>query len=238
MFDAKLYETSIYENVKPDSFVCVVHATDTDNNRIEYSILNNHESPFLVDKYTGVIKVDGRLDYEMKSKYVIEVLAKDTNFTDKTLVKINILNLIDKAPTFEYNYYNFKIKIPYDVYIGQIKATDVENTGKMTYTIKFNNINDSKLFCITQTGTIFICSSIISPSSDLRQSNSISSLDDILAQFKHDEYKFNVSVNIYSDDLNTELENSVECKIQIESKKSSMLIIKILTIQTVLLMSK
>lgn len=212
-FESNLYEASIYENAKLDTIVCVTHATDKDKNRIEYSILNNHESPFLIDKYKGVIKVNGRLDYEMKSKYIIEVLAKDANFSDKTLVKINILNLIDKAPYFEYNYYNFKIKIPYDVYIGQIKATDVENTGNMSYSMKFNDPSHSKLFCITQTGTIYICSSVISPM------HSSAGVEDILAQFIQDEYKFSVHVSIYSEDLKQDLENSVECRIQIESKK-------------------
>jgi hypothetical protein len=105
---------------------------------------------------------------------VVEIILK---------VKIEIKNVVDKAPYFEYNYYSFKIKIPYDVYIGQIKAIDVEKTGNLTYSLGFQHQNDSDLFCITQTGTIYICQSLFTPGTKQN------SLDDILAQFKHSEYR-------------------------------------------------
>lgn len=92
--------------------------------------------------------------------------------------------MVDKAPYFEYNYYSFKIKVPYDVYIGQIRAIDVERTGNLTYLLEFANKNDAQLFCITQTGTIYICASLLMPGS-MRIS-----LDDIMDQFKHPEYRF------------------------------------------------
>jgi hypothetical protein len=214
-FDADIYETSVQENAQLDTIVCEVHATDLDSNRIEYSILNNHESPFVIDKYRGVLKVNGRIDYEMKTKYEIEVQAYDGKHSEKVRVLVNILNIVDKAPYFEYNHYNFKIKVPYDVYVGQIKATDIEGTGNMTYRMQFNDMNDSSLFCITQTGTMYICSSIVTP----KLSELAENIDYLMSQFTKDEYQFNVSVSVYSPDLQTELENHVECHIQIESKQ-------------------
>ena len=214
VFESKAYEVSIFENTELNTVVCEVHATDADENQLEYSIVSNHEFPFIVERQKGVIRVNGRLDYEMKSKYLIEVIVSDGKHTGKSQVTINVINLVDKAPHFEYNYYNFKIKIPYDVYVGQIKATDVENTGNLSYTIKFNDANDSSLFCITQTGTIYLCSSVITP-----KTSDLASMDALLAQFHKDEYTFNVSVRIFSPDLSVELENHVECKIQIESKQ-------------------
>lgn len=96
---------------------------------------------------------------------------------------MQIKNVIDKAPYFEYNYYSFKIKVPYDVYIGQIRAMDVEHTGNLTYALEFADATDARLFCIMQTGTIYICASLLVPGT-LRVS-----LDDIMSQFKRPEYK-------------------------------------------------
>lgn len=210
IFRAKLYKAEIVENCEADTFVSQVQADDRDENRIQYSIENNHEFPFVVDKYTGVIRVNNRIDYEMKQAYEMQVRAFDGKFSDKSMVKITIVNVIDKAPSFEYNFYNFKIKIPYDVFIGQVKASDVEKTSNMTYSLNFLNQTDSNLFCITQTGTIYLCSQQFDSNKD--------NIDQVLLNFDRDEYKFNVSVKIYSDYLNDYLENSVECKIQIESK--------------------
>ena len=105
-------------------------------------------------------------------------------------VKIEIRNVVDKAPYFEYNYYSFKIKIPYDVYIGQIKAIDVEKTSNMSYALEFVNQNDDNLFCITQTGTIYICQSLFTRPDAVQNS-----LDDILAKFKYKEYRLTKQTN-------------------------------------------
>jgi hypothetical protein len=117
-FDSDYYEANIYENSKLDKIVCILGATDKDKNRIEYSILNNHEAPFTIDKLKGIVRVNGRLDYEMKTKYRLDIVASDGNHTTNTTLQINVINLVDKAPYFEYNSYTFRIKVPYDVYIG------------------------------------------------------------------------------------------------------------------------
>jgi hypothetical protein len=218
-FDADLYETSVQENIPLDSPVCDVHATDADDNRLTYTLVNAHETPFAVDRRTGAITVSGRVDYEMRARYDLEAQVNDGVHTERAHVRVNVLNIVDKAPHFEYNFYNFKIKVPYDVYVGQIRATDVEATGNLTYRMAFGDSNDSALFCITQTGTIYLCSSILTPKSSESVAISPEDVHELIAQFKKDTYEFNVSVSIYSPDLAVELENHVECKIQIESKQ-------------------
>ena len=228
-FEAKTYHAKLHENSPKDTIVTTVKAQDHDKNRLEYSIVNNHESPFVIDRYHGMIRVNGRLDYEMKSKYTIQVVASDGKFADTCSVEIELLNLIDKAPYFEYSNYNFKIKIPNDVYIGQIKAIDVEKTSNLTYSLKFNNTEDSKLFCVSQTGVLYICSSVVVPSYNYKSALSTGPtayeslkpstlMDNLLTEFRENEYIFNVSVSIYSDDLMTDLETHVECRIQIEAQ--------------------
>ncbi|RNA17098.1 protocadherin Fat 1 isoform X1 [Brachionus plicatilis] len=208
-FTSKLYQAEIVENSAPGTIVIQVQADDQDQNRVQYSIENSHEFPFTIEQYTGVIRVSSRIDYEMSQHYQMQVSAFDGKFSRKCLVNIAILNVVDKAPSFQYNFYNFKIKIPHDVFIGQVKAFDVEQTSNLTYSLHFANHTDSQLFCITQTGTIYLCSHLF---------DSRKHIDQVLLNFDQDEYKFNVSVQIYSDYTKSYLSNSVACKIQIESK--------------------
>lgn len=229
IFEKSSYEIRIKENTKPGTLIGRIQADDRDKNRIEYSILNNHESPFLIDKYKGIIVVNGRLDYEMKSSYLLDVIASDGNFTAQTVVKIELVNIVDKEPYFEFNNYSFKLKIPYDVYIGQVRAIDVEKNENLKYSLKFNDSSDSNLFCISQNGIIYICPTVSQsskqPNSNDSNSNkatasmfALNNLSDeeMKSKFKKLEYKFNVSASIYSKDLVINLENHVQCKIEIE----------------------
>ena len=152
VFEKSSYEIKLKENTKLGTLIGRIQAEDRDKNRIEYSILNNHESPFIIDKYKGIIFVNGRLDYEMKSNYLLDVIASDGNFTSQTVVKIDLINIVDKEPYFEFNNYSFKLKIPYDVYIGQVRAIDVEKTEdlKSRWTVP-----SSKPRCCIRNNTVF-----------------------------------------------------------------------------------
>ena len=110
-FERKLYEADVMENADVGTYVTRIRAADADKNRLEYSIVNSHESPFRIDRYEGMVRVNGRLDYEMRQEYVITVSVTDGNFTDSSLVKIRLTNMVDKAPQFEFNNYSFKLNI-------------------------------------------------------------------------------------------------------------------------------
>ena len=199
-FDESVYTAKVSENAEPGAFVCQVSATDADRNRIEYSIVNNHEAPFLIGRHDGIIKVNGRLDYETKSQFTIQVRADDGNFTATAAVRISLSNKIDQAPNFEYSNYLFKLKTPHDIYIGQVRALDVEQTGMLKYSIKSN---EKSLFCISQNGIIFVC-----PTTNKSET--------VKSKLKMPFYQFNVTASIYSKDLSTVLESRVACKIEIE----------------------
>ena len=224
VFEKSVYEIKIKENTKIGTLIGRVKADDRDRNRIEYTIQNNHESPFLVDKYRGVLVVNGRLDYEMKPSYSLVILASDGNHTSQTQCNLNLTNVVDKEPYFEFNNYIFKLKIPYDVYIGQVRAIDVENTGNLKYSLKFNDSSEASLFCLSQNGIIYICPTVSSQQPNSLSLNetknyfALNNLNDeeIKSKFKKSVYTFNVSARIYSKDLLAHLENHVQCKIEID----------------------
>lgn len=217
-FEKALYEADVMENADIGTYVTQIHATDVDKNRLEYSIINSHESPFMIDKFEGILRVNGRLDYEMKREYVLTVSVSDGNFTASALAKVTLTNMVDKAPQFEFNNYSFKLKIPYDVYIGQVRANDIERTKKLLYSIKLLDEADSNLFCISQNGIVYICPS--GSEEDMKRTNQTSlfnlSDEELRAKFTKSEYKFNVSASIYSPDLMTNLNSHVECRIEVE----------------------
>lgn len=218
-FEENLYDTTIMENAAPGTFVCRIHALDIDKNRIEYSIINAHETPFKIDKIKGTITVNGHLDYELKKEYVLTASANDGNFTVTTMIKISIINMVDRAPQFEFSSYNFKLKLPHDVYIGQVRAEDIEQTNKMKYVIKPLDPADDQLFCISQNGIIYTCPTITTESK-LQNSKNTShfnmNTEELASKFTKPAYRFNVSVSVYSSDLLRTLESHVGVRIEIE----------------------
>ena len=140
----KTYEAGLDENATAGTYITTVHAVDKDRNRIEYSIVNGNAGPFKIDKYQGVIKLSGRLDYQSQRTYKLEIQAYDGNFSDTAYVSISVLNVIDKAPYFEKPVYNFKLELKEEMnllnlFIGQVKAVDVEMTGKLNYSLRFDD---------------------------------------------------------------------------------------------------
>ncbi len=67
-FERKLYEADMMENADVGTYVTRIRAADADKNRLEYSIVNSHESPFRIDRYEGMVRVNERLDYEMRQE--------------------------------------------------------------------------------------------------------------------------------------------------------------------------
>ena len=215
MFDIDYYEASIKEDAYFNTPVVTVHASDNDDNIIEYFMVKNHENSFSIDSKTGVIKLNRKLDYELQSVYTIEVGAKDDKHMSTVPVKILIINVIDRAPDFEQVYYNFKIKSPNDVYLGKVRAIDIENTGHVSYSLEdFPNKNDSKPFCISKTGgVVYICSQYKTQLYKIGDNSE--TIDGNI--FSKSEYVFFVQASIPVNETYN-LAHKVECRVQIEFK--------------------
>ena len=215
VFDKNYYEASIKEDSYFNTPIITVQAIDNDDNLIEYFMVKNHENSFVIDAKSGLIKLNRRLDYETQSIYTIEIGARDDKHTSTVTVKIIILNVIDCAPDFEQAYYNFKVKSPNDVYIGQVRAIDVENTGHLSYSLEFPNNGESKLFCITKSGVIYIC-----PQSTKTELFTIGDNSETISGniFSKNEYVFYVQASIPFNSTTNLTTKKVECRIQIEYK--------------------
>ncbi len=217
-FDKAVYEATVMENADLGTLVCQVNAIDIDKNRLEYSFVNHHDqrTPFAIDRYSGSVSVSGRLDYEVKSEYVLTVRASDANFSTTAIVRILLINTVDTAPEFELTSYQFKFRIPHDVYIGQVRAVDIEKTNKLKFSIEPLNPSDTGLFCISQNGIIYICPKTISSDQTVQSTAKFNfTTTELTARFNKPEYKLNVTVSVYSSELLKSLKNTVSCRVEV-----------------------
>ena len=215
IFDKDYYEASVREDAYFNAPILTVHACDDDDNQLEYFMVTNNDNPFVIEAKTGLIKLNRKLDYETKSVYTIEVAAKDDKHTSTVFVKIKVINIVDRAPHFEQIYYNFKVKSPNDVYLGQVRAINIENSGQINYSLDFINANDSSLFCISKTAVIYICPQ------KKTQLYAVGANSETISGniFEKNEYVFFIQASIRVDnETNDELVSKVECRIQVEFK--------------------
>jgi hypothetical protein len=109
-FERQLYEMNVTENTTPGTEIVRVKATDADeglNGEIEYSFGSHTQenvlSVFNIDAISGQISLKGKLDYESKSNYEIDVTAKDKGnprMDGHCSVHVDLLDVNDNAPQF------------------------------------------------------------------------------------------------------------------------------------------
>lgn len=83
--------------------VTQVTANDVDlSSTITYSFSDNSStnSPFAIDRYTGVVTLTRALDYEEQTEYTLRVWASDSLYQTTGEVKVQVLDVNDNAPVF------------------------------------------------------------------------------------------------------------------------------------------
>ncbi|XP_026048442.1 protocadherin Fat 3a isoform X5 [Astatotilapia calliptera] len=102
---------------------------------------NNHDGVFVVEKHTGVIKLDKPLDYEVIKGYYFKVTATAQQAKLDSVscveVEVKVLDLNDNKPAFEANSYDTTIMegMPVGTRIIQVQARDPDSgaNGQVTY---------------------------------------------------------------------------------------------------------
>ncbi len=98
------YEATINESTAIGTAVLTVQANDLDSTdaQLVYSILSDQNS-FTIDPASGEILVDGELDYETTTGYLLTIVATEPRLnpqTAMTKVTINIQDVNDNYPVF------------------------------------------------------------------------------------------------------------------------------------------
>ena len=154
-FEPEFFQFGTEEGKDNTEPIGTVEATDPEGTTLEYSITENDQDLFTIDKATGAIRVaKGKtLNFEAfegeEAVYNITVEATDQENQTSIAVRI-ILADGDEFPVFGENSYTFKVEET-QLEIDQVSATDPEN-DPLTYSIA---VNDSDLFVINaETGKI------------------------------------------------------------------------------------
>lgn len=108
VFERSWYTFDISEGEYKHMVLGKVVATDEDfgdNANITYTLQASEMHPFYVTPLSGILKVNGELDRELKSMYELKIIAMDNSLTEKRLtstaeIEININDINDNAPTF------------------------------------------------------------------------------------------------------------------------------------------
>ncbi|XP_059396088.1 protocadherin gamma-A6-like isoform X16 [Carassius carassius] len=106
VFNQSVYRATIAENSAKGTHITTVNASDADsgtNSLIAFSFANfkgNVNDVFKIDEKTGVITLNGVLDYEKAKKYEFGVEAKDRGgLGNSAKVIVDLTDVNDNAPT-------------------------------------------------------------------------------------------------------------------------------------------
>ncbi|XP_076318163.1 cadherin 87A isoform X1 [Tachypleus tridentatus] len=108
IFDESSYVASVLESSTPGITVEQVAATDLDtgaNAQLSYRIQKGGFDDFVIGTDTGIVSVapNAQLDYERRSKYIVEIVAIDSGSPSRsgtTTLTVQILNSNNKNPYF------------------------------------------------------------------------------------------------------------------------------------------
>ncbi|XP_052633680.1 protocadherin-23 [Harpia harpyja] len=148
-FSHSLYEASVPENSAAGTSLLTVEAYERKftGENIKYSIFSDKESIFSIHPITGAITVKEPkfLDYEVKNKIHLSVLAENSLNSALCGVTVLIQDVNDNVPKFEQSYYKASVwegQSP-KTDIIQVFATDLDSglNGDTEYSILSGNEN-------------------------------------------------------------------------------------------------
>ncbi|XP_023314181.1 fat-like cadherin-related tumor suppressor homolog isoform X1 [Trichogramma pretiosum] len=163
-FEKALASFRIPENVANGTVIFRANATDPDlgdNAKIAYTLVTD-TADFYIDRSTGVLSVNGKLDRERQDSYELRIRATDRNGGDdsksedvdlensplysEALVHVYVDDVNDNAPAFALNSYTVKVRedVPIWSVVAIVEATDPDEGlgGTIVYSFSEDLDND------------------------------------------------------------------------------------------------
>ncbi|XP_078397296.1 protocadherin-23 [Cetorhinus maximus] len=151
-FSRNVYEIPIPENIKSGTMVLSVVAQNysTNGELVIYSIFSGNENrAFHIDSNTGevVVRDSKFLDYEVRTKMHLVLLAESNHQTAYSQLTIIIEDVNDNQPRFQQNHYKASIweGQTRNTYVIQVFASDADSglNGQVEYSIISGNQNEA-----------------------------------------------------------------------------------------------
>lgn len=150
VFNKRIYVAKVVENYEVGKEFLRVSASDADdgvNGRVSYCIRPDKQGKyFKVDSRSGSVTIgDEKLDYENRSEYSFDILAKDGARHPKTAsatVKVTVTDYNDNPPAFPASCYQVNVleNSPIGSVVVVVTATDRDTIGnKVSYALTGND---------------------------------------------------------------------------------------------------
>ncbi|XP_058496874.1 protocadherin-23 [Solea solea] len=150
----------IAENLPAGYMVTQVIANDVDlNSAITYSFSDNSStnSPFAIDRYTGVVTLTRALDYEEQTEYTLTVWASDSLHQTSGEVRVQVLDVNDNSPVFSQVSYQVELSelVSADTLVVSVSAVDRDSglNGKISYRLFSSPLQG--FYILAENGSIF-----------------------------------------------------------------------------------
>ena len=201
-FSQNHYSASVFEGKHRGTFVAPVFALDLDtisllmnaasaagtaaaysadanaNGLIKYHIEDgNVDNAFLIDASTGLVKTNTVLDREIRSHYLLKIVATDQEIhpispsspdgpgirrlSSECLLEINVMDVDDNVPVFPPSY---ELSVKEDAKIGSVittlTANDVDTFPRITYRLKDKSDTDHPFDIELYTGKMILTSAM------------------------------------------------------------------------------
>ncbi|KAK0398713.1 hypothetical protein QR680_002721 [Steinernema hermaphroditum] len=160
VFTSLNYTVSISEDIPVGTSFLQVTANDDDigNNAIvDYYFEEDDEfvkmDLFRIDRSSGTVRVDSKLDRETTPRVILPVLARDRgdpSLVGRSVVTITLADVNDNAPQFQFPMYNLWVaeNSPIGTTVGQLVANDLDEGENARISFRIFGGNDAKLFGI------------------------------------------------------------------------------------------
>lgn len=147
-FEQEVYSASVAENVKINTTIAKVSATDKDlgkNAEIKYTIVS-HTDHFSINPRSGLIVVNKPLDRESHSVYTILVRASDrgekqVSLSSTATVLVEVTDVNDNIPEFTPDVYSVRIRedLPVGSVVTVVTAADTDEgrNGEVDYQLVY-----------------------------------------------------------------------------------------------------
>ena len=171
-FEHSIYNFSVYENVPSGTYIGkVIATTKSKNDSIQYEILSGDPHQlFIVDRVGGIIMVDGQVDRETKTKYLLSVIAKVGTvrpLSTTTLVNIAILDRNDNTPEFSPSSSEVTIDASWPVGKGIYLAGATDKDAELNGVVQYQLTDDgSGLFKVNMTSGMVSLARMVSSIDD------------------------------------------------------------------------
>lgn len=162
-FNQSKYHAYIAENRPSNTLIYQVKATDKDSPKnaiVRYSIYGGTDL-FYIDSITGEIRSGATFDFEMKSLFVLSIIAEnpDSSMSSRAEVHVHVTGVNEYYPQFHQPTFHFDISESADVgtSVGLIYATDKDSgeDGKVYYLL-VGSSNDKGFGIHRSSGEIYV----------------------------------------------------------------------------------